>query len=204
MARFGQQASDLRKHLRQVEEERDHLQAKLKSSTQDKGLHREVMNMNIELDELKSKLFKVEKERDSLNRKLQEADAGKRNWNSSDENNNFESPPSSSILSSKNNENRSTERLMRQNRILKKHLTDIRSEMKRNLSPGRTLDEDLESSIIAVTSGESSSPTTEEIANNNKELRRKLEHENKILNQIVDKVKADLRKAGLETPKSPF
>lgn len=109
-----------------------------------------------------------------------------------------------------------TERLKVQNKYLKKHLEDIRKEMKHSLSPDKALEADLESSITAMTTnddddegggggggGESSSPpTSEEIISSNAEMRRRLEHENRLLFKIVDKVKSELLKAGLDTPMS--
>lgn len=96
-----------------------------------------------------------------------------------------------------------TEKLRAQNRLLKKHLAEIRNEMKQTLSPDKALHPELESSIIALTStSEEDSPTSDEIVSSNAEIRRRLEHENRLLFKIVDKVRSELLKAGLETPRS--
>jgi chromosome segregation ATPase len=112
------------------------------------------------------------------------------------------SPPDSPVEDEKYH---GTEKLKVQNRFLKKHLSDIRNEMKQTLSPGKILSPDLESSIIALTSedaDESTSPTSDEIVSSNAEIRRRLEHENRLLFKIVDKVKSELLRAGLDTPMS--
>ena len=91
-----------------------------------------------------------------------------------------------------------------QNKMLKRHLTDIRAEMKNSLSPGKALE--LDTSITALGSGDadhSSSPlSSDEIVSSNAEMRRRLEHENRLLFKIVDKVKSELMRAGLDTPRS--
>lgn len=115
-----------------------------------------------------------------------------------------ESPPEESAWEKKRPA--TTDRLKTQNKILREQLAEIRNEVKETLSPGKTLNADLESSITAITSSEesenSSLPTSDEIMTNNAEMRRKLEHENKILFKIVEKVKTELKKASLETPRS--
>ena len=98
----------------------------------------------------------------------------------------------------------STEKLKGENISLKKHLAAIHKEIKQSLSPGKSLNVDLETSIIELTSssnGEgadySASPSSDEINSTNAELKRRLEHENRMLYKIIDKVKADLKKAGI-------
>lgn len=76
MARFGQQAADLRNHLRRIEEERAELQEKLKnSSTSDspvaRGLHDKLLNVSMELDQIRTKLRAVEREKEALAHQLQ-------------------------------------------------------------------------------------------------------------------------------------
>lgn len=113
-----------------------------------------------------------------------------------------DSPPDSPLADGKLASD-TTERLKAQNKLLKKHLAEIRTEMKQTLSPGKSLNPELESSIIALTStSEDDSPTSDEIVSSNAEIRRRLEHENKLLFKIVDKVRSELLKAGLETPRS--
>lgn len=98
-----------------------------------------------------------------------------------------------------------TEKLRAQNQMLKKNLRDIQKEIKQNMSPGKFIDPELETSIVALTSeeaDESSSPTSDEIVSSNAEIRKRLEKENALLVKIVEKVKNDLMKAGLDTPMS--
>lgn len=99
-----------------------------------------------------------------------------------------------------------TERLKAQNRALRRHLLDIRKEMRETLSPGNSVADELESSLTALTSedsgGGSVSPTSDELASSNAEMQRRLEQENRILFKIVDKVKSELMRAGMETPGS--
>jgi hypothetical protein len=110
------------------------------------------------------------------------------------------SPPDSPV----EEKGHATEKLKVQNKMLKKHLTDIRAEMKNSLSPGKALE--LDTSITALGSGDadnSSSPiSSDEIISSNAEMRRRLEHENRLLFKIVDKVKSELMRAGLDTPRS--
>ncbi len=102
------------------------------------------------------------------------------------------------------------ERLLVQNEFIRKHLDDIRREMKETLTPDRVLD--LDSSLMAITSddgdsfglldGGESHPQRRPLSTTNAEMRRRLEEENKLLYKIVDKVKSELQRAGMETPNS--
>lgn len=95
-----------------------------------------------------------------------------------------------------------TDRLRVKNRTLKRHLEDIRREMKDNMtSPRRSAAlEELETSLSGLTSSDDIGPTTKEISQNTAEMRRRLEQENKILFKIVDKVRGELMKAGIDSP----
>lgn len=117
-----------------------------------------------------------------------------------------DSPPEEDVVVWEKKRPATTERLRNQNKILREQLADIRNEVRQTLSPGKSLNADLESSITAITTSDetedSTLPTSDEIISNNAEMRRKLEHENRILFKIVEKVKSELKKASMETPRS--
>lgn len=110
------------------------------------------------------------------------------------------SPPESPLEPEKG---KMTDRLRNQNRILREELAGIRDEFKQNMSPGKSLNPDLESSILELTSDENNdSPSSEDFATVKEEMRKKLEQENKLLQKIIDKVKSELQRVSMETPRS--
>lgn len=74
-ARFGQQAADLRTHLRRIETEKTELQNKLKSSSLDSPLIRNIQaqlrETMMDLDRTQSHLRLVEREKETLEQQIQ-------------------------------------------------------------------------------------------------------------------------------------
>lgn len=75
MARFGKQASELRNHLRRIEEERNGLQVKLKGAAAmdnpaAKTLQHQLASVTMELEQVKMQLHLLERERDGLSQQL--------------------------------------------------------------------------------------------------------------------------------------
>lgn len=180
----------------------------------DKGVRKQLMNAAQERNRTvrdRADLFATER----LRRRNDKNDDG-RGMNEDDSNSSTPSPPDTppddyrKVPIRGEDVPSSTEKLRNRNQLLKKELTAIRQDFQNALSPNgsRALDADTESSILSLTSsttedehddgrsvaprGHNSFGGRSRIVTQREELKRQFEHENRIMEQIIQKVRHDL------------